>query len=259
MILFDTHSHLDDEQFESDRDEVLARAREAGVRSLIAVGTTADSSETCVRLAGQYDGVFASAGIQPNYCAEAGDRDWERIVELAGRPGVVAVGETGLDRHWDYSPFELQRDYFDRHLQLSQRLGLPVIIHMRDSSLDVVAILRDVCARGPIAGVMHAFTGDADLAAECLELGLYISFAGMVTFKKSTALREVAAGVPEDRILVETDAPYLSPHPHRARRPNEPALLVHTAACLAGARGVEAAQFAEQTTANARRLFQLDR
>jgi TatD DNase family protein len=258
MILFDTHSHLDDEQFAGDRDGVLARAREAGVRSVIAVGTTADSSRICVALADRYDGVFASVGIQPNHCAEAADGDWERIVELAGRPGVVALGETGLDRYWDYAPIELQREYFCRHLQLSQQLGLPVIIHMRDASEDTVAVLRDARARGPIAGVLHSFTGDADAAAECLELGLYISFAGMVTFKKSAPLREVAAGVPEDRILIETDAPYLSPHPHRAQRPNEPALLVHTAACLAETRGVDLERFAAQTTENARRLFQLE-
>ncbi len=255
MTLFDTHAHLDDEQFDADRDSVVARATAAGVTTIVAVGTTAASSQKCIELAASYPGVYASVGIQPNHCAEAQPGDWDRIVELAKQPRVVALGETGLDRYWDYTPFEMQQDYFDRHLRLSQQLDLPFIVHMRDCGADIVQMLREARQRGPLRGVMHSFTGDAALAVECLDLGLYISFAGMVTYKKSDELRAVAATIPNDHILIETDAPYLSPHPKRGQRPNEPALLVHTAACLAEVRGVTADEFAAQTTSNAKRLF----
>lgn len=253
---FDTHAHLDQAEFDGDRAEMLARARGAGVTAIVAVGTTADSSQVCAELAVAEEGVFAAVGIQPNYCAQAAEGDWPRVLDLVGRPRVVAVGETGLDRHWDYTPFGVQQDYFDRHLRLSQRTGLPFIVHTRESDADVLAMLREARVRGPLAGVMHSFTGSAETAAECVALGLYISFAGMVTFKKSDALRAIAKAIPQDRILIETDSPYLSPHPLRGQR-NEPARLVHTAECLARERGVSLDEFAAQTTANARRLFRL--
>ena len=255
MDLFDTHLHLDDEQYDGARDEVVRRANTAGVQSMVAVGTTAASSQVCVDLAGQYDSVLAAVGIQPNYCAEAGEGDWDKVVSLAEQPRVVALGETGLDRYWDYTPFEVQQDYFDRHLRLSQQLDLPFIVHMRDCGSDIVEMLREARQHGPLRGVMHSFTGDAELAKECLELGLEISFAGMVTYKKSDDLRAVAASIPDGRILIETDAPYLSPHPKRGQRPNEPALIVHTAECLARVRGVDLETFSQLTTYNARRLF----
>lgn len=256
MAYFDTHAHLDQDEFDADRTEVLARAQAAGVETIVAVGVTAASSRACVELAAQHSGVRAAVGIQPNYTTQAAADDWAAIVELAARPGVVALGETGLDRYWNYSPLDVQQDYFDRHLRLSQQTGLPFIVHTRDSDAEVLAMLREARRRGPLAGVMHSFTGAAETAAECVELGLWISFAGMVTFKKSDALRAVARCVPTDRILVETDSPYLSPHPLRGKR-NEPAHVVHTAACLAEARGEPLERFAAQTTANARRLFRI--
>lgn len=255
MTLFDTHAHLDEDVFQDDRQAVVQRASQAGVKSIISVATTLASSRRCLEIAGSFDHVFPSVGIQPNYCAEAGEHDWDQIVELAQSPQVVALGETGLDRHWDYTPFAMQQDYFDRHIRLSQDLQIPFIVHMRECGADIVAMLRDARQRGPLQGVMHSFTGDARLAEECLELGLYISFAGMVTFKKSDELRSVAAGIASDRLLLETDAPYLSPHPHRGQRPNEPALMIHTAACLAEARGISLEILAQQTTANASQLF----
>lgn len=254
MPLIDTHAHLDQEEFNDDRETVIARAREAGVEAIISVGTTALSSELTVELARRHAGVFAAVGIQPNYTAQAEPGDWERVVTLVDRPKVVAIGETGLDRHWSYSSFEVQQDYFDRHLRLSQDRDLPFIVHTRESDADVVAMLREAHRRAPLAGVMHSFAGSVETAAECLELGLYISFAGMVTFKKSDALRAVAATIPDNRILIETDSPYLSPHPLRGKR-NEPAHVRHTAECLAEARGVSIEQFAEQTAQNARALF----
>jgi TatD DNase family protein len=255
MQLFDTHAHLDQPDFDADRGEVIARARGAGVENIISIGTTADASAICVRIAAEFDGVHAAVGMQPNYIAEAKAGDWDRIVALAGEPGVVAIGETGLDRHWDFTPFDVQQDYFDRHIRLAEERGLPFIVHMRDCDEDILAMLREAFRRGPLAGVMHSFTGGAAMAEECLAMGLHISFAGMVTYKKSDELRAVAAAVPDDRILIETDSPYLSPEPVRKVKRNEPAQIKHTAACLAAIRGVDLETFAAQTTANARRLF----
>ena len=254
--LFDTHAHLDQEEFDADRAEVLARARQAGVTTILAVGVTAASSAACVALAAAEEDVFAAVGIQPNYSAQAAPGDWQQVVDLAGAPRVAALGETGLDRYWDYSPLDVQQDYFDRHLRLSQQTKLPFIVHTRESDAEVLAMLREARVRGPLSGVMHSFTGSSETAAECVALGLYVSFAGMVTFKKSDALREVAKSIPADRILIETDSPYLSPHPLRGKR-NEPAHMLHTAECLARERGVSLDDFAAQTVANARRLFRV--
>jgi TatD DNase family protein len=254
MQLIDTHAHLDQDEFTEDRDEVIRAAKASGVAKILAVGIGAQSSEDSVQLAARHAAIYAAVGIQPNYCAEAKSGDWDRVTALVAADRVIAIGETGLDRHWDFTPFDLQQDYFDRHLRLSQQIGVPFIVHTRESEVDVLAMLREARERGPLDGVMHSFVGDDAVAAECLELGLYISFAGMVTFKKSTALRETAKTIPDNRILIETDSPYLSPHPLRGRR-NEPAHLVHTAECLAEVRGVSLDEFANQTAANAQRLF----
>ena len=255
MQLIDTHCHLDDPQFANSLAQIVDRASEVGVRTAITVGTTANTSLRCISLAAQYPMLFAAVGIQPNHCAEVEPGDWDRIVVAAQAKKVVALGETGLDRYWQDVPFPTQQDYFDRHLRLSQQIQLPFIVHMRDCDDDVLAMLRAVRARGPLQGVMHSFTGTRATAEECVTLGMYISFAGMVTYKKSDELRRIAAIVPPDKILIETDAPYLSPHPCRNQRPNEPALIVHTAQCLANERGVHLEDFARQTTENAQRLF----
>jgi TatD DNase family protein len=256
MRLIDTHAHLDQEEFNDDRAAVIQRAHAAGVEAIVAIGVTGASSEAVVALAQEYPGVYAAVGIQPNYTAQVDAADWDRVLALVDRPKAVAIGETGLDRHWDYAPFDVQQDYFDRHLRLAQQRDLPFVVHTRESDADVLAMLREARSRGPLRGIMHSFTGTAETAAECISLGLHISFAGMVTFKKSDALRAVAVTIPADRILVETDSPYLSPQPLRGKR-NEPANIVHTATCLAEARGESPAQFAEQTTVNARALFRL--
>ncbi len=255
--LFDTHAHLDQPEFDVDRAAVVARAREAGVQQVIAIGTTAETSEICLRLAAEFEGVYAAVGLQPNYVAQGQPGDWERVVALANSPGVVAIGETGLDRYWDFTPFDQQQDYFDRHLRLSQQTGLPFVVHMRDCDEDILIMLREARQRGPLTGVMHSFTGGRAMMEECVAMGLYISFAGMVTFKKNDELRAIAAAVPDDLILVETDSPYLSPEPVRKIKRNEPAHVRHTAARLAEVRGVTLEVLAEQTTANARRLFQV--
>jgi TatD DNase family protein len=255
--ILDTHAHLDDEQLLADLPGVLARASAAGVQGIISIATTADSSLVCQRMAFENSGVFAAVGIQPNCCAQAAPGDWDRIVSLVDRAKVVALGETGLDGYWNYAPFDVQQQFFDQHLRLAQQRGLPVVVHMRDCGEPMLAMLQEARRRGTLTGVMHSFTGDAELMWACVELGMHISFAGMVTYKKSDALRNVAALVPDDRLLVETDAPYLSPEPRRGQRPNEPSLLIHTVECLAVVRGVTADQLARQTSENARRLFKL--
>ena len=255
MELFDTHAHLDDEVFDDVRDEIVGRASTAGVTGIICVGVDATASEKCQVIANRYRTVFAAVGIQPNHCHEAGSGDWERILRLVNAPRVVALGETGLDRHWKDCPFPVQQDFFDRHLRLSQTADLPFIVHMRECDEDVLQMLREARRRGPLCGVMHSFTGSAETARECLELGLWISFAGMVTYKKSDELRAVARTVPANRMVVETDSPYLSPHPHRSQRPNEPSLIVHTARVLADLQQVTLEDFASTTVRNSRELF----
>jgi TatD DNase family protein len=253
--LIDTHAHLDDDRFAPDLDAVLARAAAAGVVRAVAIGTTAPSSAACAALAARHPLLAAAVGIQPNHVAEAAPSDWDEVVRLVARPGVVAVGETGLDRHWDYTPFPQQEDYFARHLDLARRHNLAVVIHCREAEADVVRMLREDYERhGAVRGVMHSFTGDAATASACLAMGLYVSFAGMVTYKSAADLREVARGVPADRLLVETDSPYLAPVPVRGKR-NEPAFVRHTAECLASVRGVDADALAAETTRNARALF----
>jgi TatD DNase family protein len=256
MELYDTHAHLSDEHLAADSAGVIERARQASVTRILAVGTTVDSSVACWRLAQQFpDIVRSSAGIHPNHAGEATERDWPIIEMLAGQAEVVALGETGLDLYWKDCPLPLQQDYFDRHIRLSQQTGLALVIHLRETTQEILAMLREARQRGELRGVMHSFTGTADDAANFLELGLHISFAGMVTFKKSDDLRAVAAKVPADRLLVETDSPYLTPEPFRGRRPNEPRLVVHTAICVADARSMPLPELAALTTANAQRLF----
>jgi TatD DNase family protein len=255
--LVDTHAHLDDPRFQSDLPAVLDRARQAGVTPIVTIATTAPSSAACVALAAAHAELFASVGIQPNHVAEAAPDAWDQVVRLVASPKVVALGETGLDRHWDYTPFAQQEDYFARHLELARMHNLAVIIHCREAEADTVRMLRqDFDRHGPIRAVMHSYTGDAATAEACLAMGLFVSFAGMLTYKNAQALRGVAASVPLDRLLVETDSPYLAPVPVRGQR-NEPANVVHTAACLAGLLQVSPDTIAEQTTRNAKELFGL--
>jgi TatD DNase family protein len=255
MDLIDTHAHLDDEKFQVDLPDVLCRAAAAGVCRIITIATTGPTSAVSVALAEKHTLLSATVGIQPNHVAEAAADAWDQVVRLVGRSQVVALGETGLDRHWDFTPFPQQEDYFARHLALARTHELPVVIHCRKAEADVVRMLRDDFARhGPVRGVMHSFTGNAATAAACLEMGLYISFAGMLTYKNAQDLRDVAKTVPLERLLVETDSPYLAPVPLRGQR-NEPAFVVHTLTCLAGVREIEPGELARQTTANARALF----
>jgi len=254
MEFFDSHCHLDPARYGSELPDVLRRAREAGVLGLQVIGTRAADSEAAVHLARREKGVVAAVGIHPNDTAELEADEWDRIVRLASSGDAAAIGESGLDWYRDSSPADTQRDYFERHIRLAQRCGLPLVVHSRESIDDCLAMLREALRRGPLLAVLHSFTGTAAQAAEAVELGLSLGFAGMVTFRSSAQLRDVAAGVPADRLLIETDSPFLAPEPIRGRR-NEPANVVHTARCLAIARGESLEQLGASTTDNARRLF----
>lgn len=257
MYWFDTHAHLFNSPLSDNLSDYLQQATEAGVRQILTVGTDLESSRHCVAMAHQHPQIFAAVGIHPNECAKAKDGDWEKICQMLSDPRVVALGETGLDRYWDDAPLELQQDYFQRHLDQSRSSGLPFIVHMRDCEADIVQQLSREASNGPLNGVMHSFTGSLQTARQCQDWGMYISFAGMVTFKNAAEIREVAREVRSDRILIETDCPYLTPHPHRGQRPNHPAMVIHTGQCVAECRGDSLPDFARQTTENACRWLGL--
>ncbi|MFV0446217.1 MAG: TatD family hydrolase [Planctomycetaceae bacterium] len=256
MRLVDTHAHLDELAFEPDVADVVRRARDAGVTTILTIGVTADTSRRAVALAERFPEVYAVVGIQPNYVSQMQSGDWDDVVALSRHSRVVGIGETGLDRYWDYAPIDQQVEWFDRHLDLAREVDKPFVVHCREAEADVVSQLQRASLRGPLRGVMHSFCGGSETLAACLDLGLMISFAGMVTYKKNDDLRSIAAAVPGDRLLVETDSPYLSPVPHRGKR-NEPVNVRHTAQCLADQRGVSLEELAAQTTSNAVRTFQL--
>lgn len=254
MQCFDSHCHLDPMRYGSELPDVIARAEAAGVAGIAVIGTRAADSEAAAELAARSPGLVAAAGLHPNDVAEVEPDEWDRVERLAMSGRVAAVGETGLDWYRTSAPPDLQREYFDRHIRLAQRLGLPLVIHTRESIRDTLDMLSAATVRGPVRAILHAFTGTADEAAEAVEMGCHLGFAGMVTFRSSAALREVAKAVPLERLLIETDSPFLSPEPLRGRR-NEPANVVHTARCLALTRGESLDAFAAATTANARRVF----
>lgn len=255
-MLIDTHAHLDDSQLSNQTTAILQRASEAGVMAVMTIGVDLATSRNAVKLAQAFPhAIRAAIGFQPNHCATVTERGWEELQALAREPGVAAIGETGLDRYWKDCPFEVQRHWFERHIRWSLETGLPLVIHMRDCEADIVAGLRGLRPDWPLRGIMHSFTGSWETAEACLEAGLHLSFAGMVTYANAAELRAVARQVPLDRLLVETDSPYLPPEPTRKLRPNEPARVVHTAACIARERGLSFEAIAASTTANALALL----
>lgn len=254
-MLIDTHCHLDFERFNEDRDAVVQRAADAGVTHIVVPALDLENCRTVLALADKYEGVFAAVGIHPNSSASWQD-SWVGVLrDLARHPKVVAIGEIGLDYYWAKSPKAVQQRALGMQLELAAELKLPVIIHNRESSTDVIQLLGESPLVGRTnPGVLHSFSGDWETAVSALDLGYYLGFTGPVTFKKADDLRDIAKRVPDDRILVETDAPFLTPHPYRGKR-NEPAYVAYVAERLAKERGGETAVFARQTTANARRLF----
>jgi TatD DNase family protein len=254
--LFDTHAHLHFPDFAEDLAAVLARARAAGVTRMLTVGTDVASSGAAVALAAREPGVWASVGLHPHDAAAAGEAALDALATLAVAPRVVAVGEIGLDFFRNLSPRDAQETALRRQLALARRLGKPVLLHCRDAHAETLAILAEERVQ-EVGGIMHCFSGDAAIARRCLDLGLTISLAGPLTYPNARALPEVARLVPADRLVVETDCPYLPPQPHRGRR-NEPAYLPITAARLAELRGEPLERLAERLTDNARALLRVE-
>jgi len=254
--LFDTHAHLHFPDYADDLPAVLERAHANGVRRLVTIGTDVETTRAAVALAERLDGVWASAGIHPHDAAEADEAAFEAIERLAGHPRVVGIGEIGLDFFRNLSPPEAQERTLRRLLDLARRVGKPVLVHCRDAHAETLAILAEARVED-VGGIMHCFSGDVAIARRCLDLGLTISLAGPVTYPNARALPDVARFVPADRLVVETDCPYLPPQGHRGRR-NEPAYLALTAARVAELRGEPLDTLAPRLSDNARRLFRVD-
>ncbi|HSI87527.1 MAG TPA: TatD family hydrolase [Pyrinomonadaceae bacterium] len=260
MKFVDSHCHIDGEAFDADRDDVVERARGAGVAAMLNVGTgdpNTDDFRRAVAVAERYDNVYASVGVHPHDAKLYDEAAEAQLIGLAGAEKVIAWGEIGLDYYYDHSPREVQQSVFRRQIRVARKLGLPIIIHSRDANKDTVEILTEECSWDGFRGIMHCFGGTAEMAQELMPLGFLISFAGNVTFKKAEELREAAAVVPLDKLLVETDCPFLTPVPHRGKR-NEPAMVVHTARFLAEFYDVEFETIAKQTTDNFLKFFDLE-
>jgi TatD DNase family protein len=254
MRLFDTHAHLHFPDYADDLDAVLERARGAGVRGMVTIGTDRESNQAVVEMARRVPDVWATVGIHPHDAGDAVEADFAEMEKLArSEAKVVGFGEMGLDFYRNLSPPEAQREVFRRQISMARELGKPLVIHCRDAHDETLAILTEERAR-EIGGVMHCFSGDVEIARRCLDLGLFISLAGPVTYKNARALPEVARFVPENRLVVETDCPYLPPTPHRGKR-NEPAYVALTAGFVAELRGVSPDALGAAVTANAATLF----
>jgi TatD DNase family protein len=253
-MLIDHHCHLDFPDFADELDAVVARAKAAGVGLMVTISTRIRRFEQILAIAERYDNVYCSVGTHPHYAHEELDVAVDEIVQLSEHPKVVAIGEAGLDYYYDNSPRAAQEQGFRTHITAARATQLPLVIHARDADEDTAAILEEEHAKGAFPAVLHCYTGGMELARRGLALGLYVSFSGIVTFKRSDALREVAASVPLDRILVETDAPYLAPGKFRGKR-NEPAYVAITAAEVARVKGVSADELARATTENFFRLY----
>lgn len=253
-MLVDSHCHLDFPDFAADRAAVIARAAAAGVGRMVTISTRVRRLHEVLAVAESDQRIVCSVGTHPHNAAEEPDVTTDELVRLAAHPKVVAIGEAGLDHHYDNAPRDAQAESFRRHIAAARITGLPLVIHARDADDDVAAILEEETAKGAFAAILHCFSSGRALAMKGVALGLYVSFSGILTFKRTEALREIAAEVPEDRLLVETDAPYLAPTPHRGSR-NEPAYVVETAKVLAEIRGVAPDTLAALTTDNFFRLF----
>lgn len=254
-MIIDSHAHLDYPQLADDLPGVLARASEAGVDRIITIGVKLSTADRPRRIAESHDNVWFSAGIHPH---EAGNEalacDVDAIMAAADHPRCVAIGEAGLDYHYDYAPRDLQAASFRAQITAARTLGLPIIVHAREADDDIASIIEDEMARGTFAGVLHCFSSGAALARRALDVGFYVSFSGILTFKSAETIQQVACDAPADRILVETDAPFLAPVPMRGK-PNEPAFTSHTLAKLAELRGTTVEEMAALTRANTLRLF----
>ncbi len=253
--LVDSHAHIQGKEFAEDLSVVIQRAQEAGVEKIIVVGGAGDLSSNvgALELAQSFPGLFSTVGMHPHDAKDVSEEDFKRLKDLTNSFKVVAVGETGLDFYYEHSPRQIQIDLFCRFIQMARETGLPLVVHDREADREVAELLR-VEGKGYLRGVIHCFSGDYEVGKEFLDLGFYLSFTGIITFKNAEPLRDVVRRLPVDRILVETDSPYLAPVPHRGKR-NEPAFVRFVAETIARVRGVPLQEVAETTTRNARDLF----
>ncbi|GJL56728.1 MAG: hypothetical protein NPIRA02_38600 [Nitrospirales bacterium] len=258
-MLIDSHVHLDDERYHADRADIFTRAHEAGVEAFVTIGCDLATSRAAVELADRHANVYATIGVHPHEVKHIEDNWYQELEVLAKHPKVVGYGEIGLDFHYDHSPRDTQRQRFREQIQLAHMLKLPIVIHTREAQDETITILREEQA-SDIGGVIHCFSGDASLANNALALGFYISFSGIITFRNATVLREIVGTVPDNRLLIETDAPYLTPVPYRGKR-NESAYITQVAETIAevkdGPTPEAFERIAEITTANAKRLFRI--
>ena len=254
-FLTDSHAHIQGPEFADDLEGVIQRAKQAGVEKIVVVGGTGDltSNEAAVAVAHSFPGLFATVGMHPHDAKEVSEQDLKRLKDVTADPKVVGVGETGLDFHYNHSPRQIQVELFRRFIHMACETGLPLIVHDRDAHREIADLLQAE-GEGKLRGVIHCFTGDYKAAKVFLDLGFYLSFSGIITFKNAGPLRDVAQKLPLDRILVETDSPYLAPVPHRGKR-NEPAFVRLVAETIATVRGIALAEVAEATSRNAQDLF----
>jgi TatD DNase family protein len=253
-LLVDSHCHLDFPDFAADLDAIMERAAAADVARVVSISTRVRQFDELLAIVVRFANVFGSIGTHPHYAHEEPDVTIEELVERSRHPKVVAIGEAGLDYHYDYSPRDAQEIGFRRHIAAARATGLPLVVHAREADADIARILEEESGKGAFPAVLHCFTASRELALRAIDLGFYIGFTGILTFKKSEELRAIAAELPADRILVETDAPYLAPGKFRGKR-NEPSYVTQTARTLAAARGVTFDEIARQTTENFFRLF----
>lgn len=255
-MLVDSHCHLDFPDFAEELDQVIARAHDAGVRHMLTIGTHLSRFERVRAVAERFDSVTCTVGVHPHHAeSEAPFTTVERLVELSALPRVVGIGESGLDYHYDKSPRNIQQESFRKHIRACLETRLPLVVHSREAEEDTIRIMREEASGAGLTGVMHCFSSKRQLAEDALEFGFEISFSGIITFKNSQDLRDTARIVPLDRLLVETDAPYLAPIPYRGKR-NEPAYVVHTAEIVAATKEISLAELSVRTTANFFRLFE---
>lgn len=252
--VIDTHCHLDFSDFDAERDELLNRCRQAGVVRLVTISTRVRKFDIISGLADRYDNLFCSVGTHPHNAAEEPDVTTDELVEMANHPKCVAIGEAGLDYFYDHAPRDAQAEGFRRHIAAARITQLPLVIHARDADEDMIAILEEEAGKGAFPFILHCFSSGARLAETGIRLGGYVSFSGILTFKKSQDLRDIAAKLPRERLLVETDAPYLAPTPFRGKR-NEPSYVVNTARVLGETLGMSEPDIRDLTTANALRVF----
>lgn len=255
-MFIDTHVHLNADQYEEDLQEVIDRALEAKVERMVVIGFDRKTIERTMQLIEQYDFVYGVIGWHPVDAIDCTQQDLEWIEELASHPKIVGIGETGLDYYWDKSPKDVQQELFRKQIQLAQKINLPIIIHNRDATGDVVQILREENAAS-VGGVMHCFSGSVETARECIDMNFMISLGGPVTFKNARLPKEVATEIALEHLMIETDAPYLAPHPHRGKR-NEPAFVPLVAEEIARLKGLTIEEIAQATTANAKKFFGID-